>query len=243
MRGLTLEQLILTNFSDIEKKILSEINKRLILSENEPHYVIDNSINHATFNCKENIITLKNKNIFSSTLHELLHAELIHIYKFPSLNKIKIELEKHNLLRLKATIINITNDVHHFIFNEKYLTLTEHLENDRLFSNQDELLIPKFEFTYLIKKFNLNTDKISKVKFFYSRLYLPFKYTQLISNSSVKWNTISLKELDRELFEIIDNFFFKISNLDLEMNIYNNENNIIKIYNQLFENLEKYVQY
>lgn len=242
MSRLTFDQLILEKFSEIEKKKLSEINERLILSKNEPLYVIDNSINHATFNCKENIITLKDKNIFLSTLHELLHAELIHFYKFPSLNKIKIELKKHNLFRLKTTIINITNDAHHFIFNERYLTLAEHLENVKLFSNQDDLLNPKFELNYLMKKINLKYDKHIRANFFYDKLYIPFKYKQLIRNNNVKWDAKSLKELDRELFEIIDCFFVKISDLDIENNIDNNENNIMKIYIQLFENLGKYLK-
>lgn len=242
MCRLTLDQLILTNFSEIEKSILSEINEKLILSKNEPVYVIDNSINHATYSCKENIITLKEENMFLSTLHELLHAELIHIYKFPTLNKIKLELEKHNLLRLKITIIDITNDAHHFLFNNRYLALTKHIENAKLFSNQDELLNPKFELNYLTKKINLNNDKNTRVKFFYNRLYIPYKYKQLISYSNVKWDIINLKGLDRVLFEIIDDFFVKISHIDLERNINVNENNIIKIYIQLFENLGKYVK-
>lgn len=232
----------------IEKGGFDERKKRNILSilsninhlENEITFIIDNSNLTSKFNSEEYRITIPEINAYNSIIHELLHAELIYFYNFPQIKEINVVLKSTKLIRLRKFIFDLTNDIHHFLFYEKHKKLTSSTGNIYLINNQKQLLNPKFEFKYLAEKYIFTNDIFRKIKFFYTALYIPFKYAQLISDNNVNWNAKSLKKVDSDLFKTIDIFFYDIINLDI--NKLENKKDILKIYSQLFENLNNYIK-
>lgn len=204
---MTIEELIIiSDFTELEKNNLLSICNQKKISRHQLEFTIDSNLDYSRFNCKNSIIRLK-KIDYSTIIHELLHAELVYIYNFPCINEIDNILCKFQLNRLKNLIFNISNDIHHFIFYEKFINFTNHINNVKLVNNEEQLINPSFKFNFLSEKMESKENSFEKITFFYNSLFIPLKYKQLLRIGNLDWNLVDLKRLSPELLNIFNSFF------------------------------------
>ncbi|WP_139957801.1 hypothetical protein [Flavicella sediminum] len=222
------ELLKLASFSKIEEKILCNLNNRI---DKSLKYKIDENIESAKFNYVKNEITIKTINDYSSLIHELLHAELIIFHKFPTIKDINEILTKYKQPRLKKLIATLTNDIHHFIFNDKFQKATKHRENSYLVSNQKSLLESNLSYIHLEKGYNQQGIYLNKVLFYYESIFIINRYKILLMKNIIFCE--KLIKLDNNLYEIFNNFFNSILVLSKKPNVEIYKSTIINIYTNL----------
>ena len=229
-------QQILKELNTKEQRLVLKLNNKLKKVNKEPSYLIDNSITHAKFNNKDNLITIKDENIFESLVHEQLHAILLHCNNFPSISKIRTLSKNYNLHRLDSLIVDMYNDFHHFVFYKEFNSITN---CQNFITNQHQLLNPKFKFDFLSQKFIGKKYYHEKVKVFYDSLFIPLNYKILMNEGNLDWNSESLIKLDNELFRVLANLF----DLKIEFSLQKNIDccqDVINSFSIFFENLNKY---
>jgi hypothetical protein len=222
------ELLKLASFSKIEEKILCNLNNKI---DKSLIIKIDEDIESAKFNYVKNEIIIKTISDYSSLIHELLHAELIIFYKFPTIKDINEILTKYKQPRLKKLIATLTNDIHHFIFNDKFEKATKHRENTYLVSNQKSLLESNLSFCHLEKQYNQQGIYLNKLLFYYESIFIISKYKILLMKN-IKFCEKLIK-LDNNLYNIFNNFFTSILEARKRTNIETYNTTIINIYTTL----------
>lgn len=216
------------NFSKKEEKKLSNLYNKI---EKPLIFKIDRNIECAKFNYVKNEISIKSLNDYNSLIHELLHAELIFFYKFPTIKEINEILIEYNQQRLKKLFVTLTNDIHHFIFFNKFKDATKHLKNNYLIYNQKKILENNLPYDYLEKKYSQQVTYFNKILFYYESIFIINIYKKLLIPNFTYCQ--KLIKLDSELYNIFNNFFISILELKNETNINTYNINIFKIYKLL----------
>lgn len=225
-----------SNFSKTEEEILCNLNNQV---GDSLTFKIDNSIETAKFNYVKNEINLKKINDYSSLIHELLHAELIIFHKFPTIKDINEILITYSQLRLKNLIATLTNDVHHFIFYNKFKRATKHKESIYLVSNQKRILESNFSNEYLEKKYNQQGTNLNKVLFYYKSIFIINTYKVLLKENTTSSEKLMI--LDAQLYKIFNNFFTSILALNYEYKESTTRTEELLIYTTLIKKIKTYL--
>lgn len=225
------------NFSKREEKILRNLNNKI---DKPLTFKIDENIECAKFNYVKNEITIKTISDYSSLIHELFHAELIIYYQFPTIKEINELLTKYKQPRLKKLIATLTNDIHHFIFNDKFQKATKHRENIYLVSNQKNILESDLFYNHLEKRYNQQGTYLNKVLFYYESIFIISRYKILLMKNIIFCE--KLIKLDYNLYKIFNNFFTSILKLRKKQNKETYNKSVINIYTTLIVKIKNNFQ-
>jgi len=172
------------DFSSIEVFLLQEFNSELITKEIFIDFEINGSIPCAKYIPKEQKIIIKPNDLYSSVIHELLHVKTLYVGKFPDFEAIE-KIRGNRLVFFKQFFIDLTNDLHHFIFYEEFKRLTSHSQNIFFITNEGDYsnLKNKIFKEYLSNQNNIR-EKSNSIKQSYNENFIYIKYNILLHNGT-----------------------------------------------------------
>lgn len=219
-----------SNFKIHEIKILGELNHKLDKAEASFSFEYDNSIQCAKCNTEFKVIRLCEDADFSDVVHEFLHAKLVYIHNFPSFYDINKLKNNRSFYFTKQLIVDITNDIHHFIFWKEFRQLTT---SDNIVNNQVDLInSSKTDFKYIEDDNESPRDRSNSLIEFYSNYYIPqfYKNIHRIHDFMVKPEIMFVPDQYDFLYE----FFIKVLESNRDKDI------IIDAYKQFLNSLDIY---
>lgn len=180
-----IETIIANNtFSFSEKAMLRSIYRDLITINPKLIFEYKDSISCAKFRPSENKIILRCNDVYSTIIHELLHAKLLYNKEFPSFEDINRIKDNYRIPFCDKLIIDITNDMHHFLFYERFKSLTKNSVCPYFIKNQDGFRNIKEK--KIINYFASNPVTVREKAYAlintYRDNFIPYKYNKLLFN-------------------------------------------------------------
>ncbi|MBN1112902.1 MAG: hypothetical protein JXA53_08310 [Bacteroidales bacterium] len=224
-------------YNDFEKSKLKNIDLKLKEHNNEFTYHIDSNVTSAKCRYNDRKILLTNYN-YSIIIHELLHAELMFVKNYPSLERI-YSIESKICLRNRMKFIkDFTNDLHHLIFYKDFDLLTQHCKSRKFVCNERVVTNVGIGDTFQIVLHGIRntTNKEERLNQFYNRGFIRLQYRKLLFGDNIDKELKKLEELEPILLSAFNQITVSLINLKkIDKSV------VIKLYTDFFREIDLFL--